>query len=350
MRFWPWRRETRQSSSYENLLVDLAASEAGGAAVRATATAAMESCSGLLARSFAAAQVTAPAQMTAALSPALLSMIGRQMIRSGEIVFLIDVAGGRLRLYPSSHWTLVGAPDPDDWQYRVTMIGPTAHRTRQWVPAASVLHVRYQADPAAPWRGIGPIESAALAGKLSSHVTAALADEASGPRGSVLPLPVSNDDPTTVALKKDLKVLRGSLAPVLSTQTMAAGAPTPRDDWMQRRIGADPPPALVALLQHASNEIFSACGFSPALFVAQGEGTAQRESFRRAMHATIAPIGRIVQAELRDKLEPGITLNFDSLFAADLSGRARAFQSLVGGGMDPAKAAALSGLMAADDG
>ena len=42
-------------------------------------------------------------------------------------------------------------------------------------------------------------------------------------------------------------------------------------------------------------------------------------------------------------------LTFDGLFAADLSGRARAFQSMVGGGMDVSRAAALAGLMA-DDG
>ena len=33
------------------------------------------------------------------------------------------------------------------------------------------------------------------------------------------------------------------------------------------------------------------------------------------------------------------------MFASDLSGRARAFQSMVGGGMDVQKAAALAGLM-----
>jgi hypothetical protein len=36
------------------------------------------------------------------------------------------------------------------------------------------------------------------------------------------------------------------------------------------------------------------------------------------------------------------------MFASDLSGRARAFQSMVGGGMDVSKAAALAGLMDAD--
>ena len=53
--------------------------------------------------------------------------------------------------------------------------------------------------------------------------------------------------------------------------------------------------------------------------------------------------------ELRRKLDaPDLTLTFDRLFAGDLSGRARAFQSMVGGGLDVEKAAALSGLMEAE--
>ena len=67
------------------------------------------------------------------------------------------------------------------------------------------------------------------------------------------------------------------------------------------------------------------------------------------MHATVTPLARIVSEELSDKFETPISLSFDGLFAADLAGRARAFQSLVGGGMDVAKAAALAGLMQAED-
>ena len=47
------------------------------------------------------------------------------------------------------------------------------------------------------------------------------------------------------------------------------------------------------------------------------------------MHATIAPLARIVAEELSAKFETAIGLSFDELFAADLSGRARAFRSLV---------------------
>ena len=54
---------------------------------------------------------------------------------------------------------------------------------------------------------------------------------------------------------------------------------------------------------------------------------------------------RLVELELSDKLDTEVTLSFDALYASDITGRARAFQSMVGGGMDVAKAAALSRLM-----
>ena len=122
----------------------------------------------------------------------------------------------------------------------------------------------------------------------------------------------------------------------------AAGS-APSGDWMPRRVGADPPAAEVELLTTASAEVYAACGVPVALF-ATGEGTAQRESFRRLLHATVQPLARIVSAELSAKMDADVALSFDTLFAADLSGRARAFQSLVKAGMDLSKAAGLAGL------
>ena len=63
------------------------------------------------------------------------------------------------------------------------------------------------------------------------------------------------------------------------------------------------------------------------------------------MHSTLTPIASVVIVEAKRKLHPECGLNFDRLYASDLSGRARAFQSMVGGGMDIAKAAGLAGLM-----
>ena len=71
-----------------------------------------------------------------------------------------------------------------------------------------------------------------------------------------------------------------------------------------------------------------------------------RESWRQLLHATIAPLGRLVETELRDKLDaPALTLEWSELRASDIAGRARAFGSMVTAGMDVEKAAALSGLL-----
>ena len=77
----------------------------------------------------------------------------------------------------------------------------------------------------------------------------------------------------------------------------------------------------------------------------KAEGTAQREGFRRFMNLTLLPLGKILEAELSDKLDADVKLSFDSLMASDLTGKARAFGSMVKAGLDLEKAAALSGLM-----
>ena len=52
-------------------------------------------------------------------------------------------------------------------------------------------------------------------------------------------------------------------------------------------------------------------------------------------------------AELAEKLDaPRLALDFSALFASDITGRARAFASMVQAGMNVEKAAALSGLLA----
>ena len=128
-----------------------------------------------------------------------------------------------------------------------------------------------------------------------------------------------------------------------------AAGNAPAGDWVARRIGANPPTAEVALLERAFVEVASACGCPAVLFAESGDGTARREAFRQFMHSTLEPIARLIALELSEKFEAPIVLNLDRLFAADLAGRARAFGSMVKAGMDPAKAAGLSGLLGADE-
>ena len=80
--------------------------------------------------------------------------------------------------------------------------------------------------------------------------------------------------------------------------------------------------------------------------VESGQGTAAREAYRRFLHSSVAPVAELAAVEMREKLDsPELAITFDKLFASDLSGRARGFQSMVGGGMELSKAASLAGLM-----
>ena len=181
------------------------------------------------------------------------------------------------------------------------------------VPSDGLIHCRYETDPDRPWKGIGPLQSASLAGRLSAETASALADGESGPRGNLLPLPVDGSDPSVAALKADMRTLGGRLAFVESVRSMHAGAAgnAPSGDWQTKRIGADPPSAEVELLTRSGLEVVNACGAS-GLFSA-GDGSGQRESYRRWLHGTVAPLGRLVSLEFSTKLEADITLNFDAV-------------------------------------
>ena len=213
------------------------------------------------------------------------------------------------------------------------------------VPWDSVLHLMYAPDPETPYRGNGPIAVAQLAGRLSAETVNALANEASGPVGRLLGLPTDGEDETVEGLRQDIGNARGRVAMVETGDWNVPGSGTL--ELQTRRFGVEPPTALVALSELATKEVCSACGVSLALF-GGSDGTALRESWRQLLFGTIAPLGNKVEAELRRKLSPDLTLTWAGLRASELTGRARAVQSLVGGGMELERTVSLAGLLAPD--
>ena len=351
MSMWPFRQrtETRADSSYTDALVAAITANAGGQSnAFPTSTAALEACAGFVGRAFAAADVAAPGPLQGLLTPERLLMVGRALIRKGEIVLLVRVVDSQVRLFPAESYDVDGGPDPRTWTYRCTLGGPDRTHTFDRVPAESIVHIRYAVDPERPWRGYGPLQVALLAGRLSAETASALADEAGMPRGAFLPMPIAGDDPTVDALRATIRKASGQILLVEAAHRVASGGPGPQREWQLNRMGAAPPDALVELHSKASLEIYAACGLNPALFTSEGD-TASREGYRQALHSVLAPLGRLVAAELSDKLEADVRLDWQELRAGDIAGRARAFQSMVGAGMDVAKAASLSGLMVSDD-
>ena len=151
---WPFKQQSeKRDSSYTDSIIALIAEQASGATLaKPAATAALEASASIVARCFAAADVSGPDRYTDALGPSTLSMIGRSLIRQGEILFAIEVRGGRLMLVPAASWDVTGDVDPASWTYRLTLGGPSRLTTLEPVASGSMVHIRYQADPEQPWR------------------------------------------------------------------------------------------------------------------------------------------------------------------------------------------------------
>jgi len=110
----------------------------------------------------------------------------------------------------------VGGPQPPTWIYLVTLGGLNATLAYDGLPAASVIHLRYAVDPIVPWRGMAPLQAAVLVVEAGDWVVAA--------------------------------------------------------DWQAKRLGANPPAAMVDLAAHASNAVYAVSGMNPAVFAA-AQGT-----------------------------------------------------------------------------
>ena len=356
MKWPPWRRkaEMRQSSggAYTDAIIARIVAEAGGnLPANPLAIAALEMASGSYARAIAAASLS-PA--VPSLTPAIRADIARSLIRSGESLYMIEVQRGAVSLLPVGSWDIRGAPAETTWLYRLDLFGPSGNTTR-FVPSGAVLHFRYSTRPETSWSGQSPLQWAASTGALAANVEARLAEEAGGPVGHVLPVPqdpASSDDDESAeekpldTLRKDLAALKGRTAIV---ETTAAGwgegrGAAPQQDWQSKRIGADPPATLAVLRSDAGQAVLGACGVPVSLFT-DADGTSQRESWRRFVMGSVAPLSVLIGAEVASKLDlPGLRFDFSSLWAHDLAGRAQAFKQLRAGGMGKAKAARLAGL------
>ena len=162
---WPWSPravERRESQPFTDAVVSaLAAGAAGTRRAGVAGRLPLEAAAGAVARGLSSARVEgAPATVTAALTPAVLALIGRNLIRRGESVHLIEVERGALALVPAGSWDVAGGWREDDWRYRLDLFGPSGNVTR--LAPAGAVHARadiqrIRRDPGMGWgRWAGP--------------------------------------------------------------------------------------------------------------------------------------------------------------------------------------------------
>ena len=350
---WPWQRVETRSSSYSDQLVQLLQSQASGSFADIGSTAAVEAASGALSRAFASARPQGPPHVQDACTPAWMAQVGRDLVRSGQSLSVIDVSpAGRVSLIPSGSWDFDdGEAQPSTWTVRATISGPRSQTTLR-LPFAGVVFVKWGSHPGIAHRGKGPLGWASTTARLGSETERSIADEAGGPIANLLPVPQDGGDGTAddplATLKADIKAARGRALLVETTSGGWDGGPggAPRRDWIAGRLGPAPPAALVEVMTAAFNHVLAATGTPPSLFASNAQGVAQREAIRRWHLGTVLPLARLVEVELSEKLEAAVTLKFDG-YALDLAGRAQAFQKLVAGGMAIQEALAVTGLLSA---
>ena len=166
-------RETVAGSYTDTLIQGLLAQAQGTVRGDPNATAAVEVAAGVWARALAAATVTPATSRTRAVTPSLLALVGREWMRVGEALFLLQVDARGLTLAPASTWDVWGESDESTWRYRLDVEGPSGNRTRT-AYSAEVVHTRFAVDPRRPWKGLPPtLYASATARAAGQHGAAA---------------------------------------------------------------------------------------------------------------------------------------------------------------------------------
>ena len=341
------KTETRAGGGYADAILSAFQDQAERETASAAATSATEAVSGLLARSLAGAQVNAPPWAKRALSPSYLAQLGRELVRHGEHLAIVDIdAAGDLELLVAGTWHWTGDIAERTWMCHPTVTGPSSSITRN-VHRSAVVYLQWARLGLTPHYGQSPANLASLAGKVAAEVERSLGDEAAGPVAQLIALPEGADpkSPKVAALRAGLAAARGK---GLLLESTAGGwgdkAGSPHKDWVPNRLGPNPSQALALLAQGVFDRLVAAAGASPALFLGNADGTSQRESLRRWHMSTVLPVARMIEVELSERLDAEITLSFDN-YPLDMQARASTLEKLKAAGMEHKEALRVVGLL-----
>ena len=331
------RPEVRESYT-DQVVARLVAASAGVG--DGSALAALETCARIWGFGLASATVKPSNLALDSITPSVLDTIGRSLCRSGESLHVVAIRAGRVMLTPTASWTVHGSDDPASWRYRVTLTGPDTSRTIT-LPGASVLHFRYAPHPSRPWAGRSPVHLAIDTARAAGLLEGAVAGELNFTQSQMLtPRRGAGDYAPTDTLTPDtIQKIVSAFSEHVNTGAFVIPA-----DVIPQRLGPEPPDSFALLRDRLENSLLALHGLPPSLLSSTGNGGAMREGFRIVLHTLLKPLGALVVEELKAKLDPETELSFHTLRAGDITGSARAFGSLVTGGLTPQSAAVIVGL------
>ena len=294
-------------------------------------TAAVVSATDLTRRAFMVAQIMPQNRRTALLTPGLMAMIAGRCLLYGNSVteMFTSQRGGGMELIPVPTFEVGGSIPRVTWTYNLKWRNQDNDEIEKQVAGDRVLHVRYMEDAEQPWYGRGPLQRAGVSSEQLAYIERSLSHDARTPVAHILPLP----DAASVTQRQGIaEGIRNARGQVTVPETAMAGfgqgpAAAPQRDMVTSRVGPDMPSAAIELREKTSAWVSQALGVNPAMF--GPNGGAQREAVRHYYHFTLLAIARLIEAELREKLDiPSLRVSLEDLQAVDVSARSRAVVSL----------------------
>ena len=184
-----------------------------------------------------------------------LALIGRELVRRGESVFVIEVDPiDGLLLSAASTWDLTGSYDQRTWRYACDLQGPSRVRTVTRKDA-EVIHPRINVDPRRPWYGQPPYRTAGASSTLAARIEQALTRETRIPPSKIVPFPVGGEPDNRKRFQSQLS--KGGIITMPTDSGFPGIQPSNSNILRPAAVGAEPNAALVDLRQQLTSEIFA---------------------------------------------------------------------------------------------
>ena len=326
---FPWTKPENRAD-VGNAVIQSAHLAALGDGVDLPSVAIAQAAVGLVARSFSVAEVTPVNEVTAALTPSVLSTMASSLVLHGNSVHRLDVKNG-LRLVEATSYDLSGATIyPDEWLYRLVHGTPSSDIEVRALGDA-VIHCRVGGTE---YEGCSPLSAAGMTRDLIVHVERQLTEEASGAVGQLLAVPgmstdAKNEGSVFKTFGEKLLNLKGKLAVVPSAAELGpnARAASSKTNLESTRIGMNHPPALAELRDRVGVSLLATLGIHPTLLVERGDGQNTREMWRLFVAVTLSSYARIIEQECQIKLGvPDLRIRFPTV--VDLRQKAQVVKAL----------------------
>ena len=256
-------------------------------------SAAEEIAASTIGKAFASADV----QGDPRLDTEVMLQIGRDLMLNGESV-----------------WRIAGDLE---WQKNYDLRGGMYGFDGVRVSGVNVLHCRYAWDRLTG-RGQSALDGCAGLRELVRQAQYGLELESRADVGYLVPSP--GDADSSAGLQSDIETLKGQIS-VIETGQGGHGDPQSKADYKQMRFGFAPDATAVQMFLHATNLALVTMGIPTELAFERSDGTATREAWRRCLHGTVQPLGRLVESAA-SRVGMNASVSFDALMASDISGRA----------------------------